>query len=1431
MGQQLFGKEGAQTGKGPKWTPLLADRLFTGLFTNRAPLGDTADSFAAKLYYGGRKDTLWDDGTGDYSKNVELTNKLTLQRRFGLSEFSSFLYPTPPNRAYRFELSTGDIQVIIDTPSGVYWDQQDGNVVLLYSKVGAPITADALFAGLPGNPAVAVVSAANDFENGQRVYLSGTINGSGELNGWQTVLIANPVTGQFQFDFPVTGDIEYFNGTPDVGFVSTSGPAYFQSVGDILYIGDGPNLYAYTPLNTNVSGIGNNQIWLWGIQPPTNQPLLTVTPSGSAAVAWQADTAFTTMGLVIDAGAGGTGDIFQLVNVNAALTNSTQFATTGNGQPAWNQIPGGTTTDNTITWTNKGPIVAWTPDTAYNNATLGGTLAQPCIIYDPGCSACYISTSSSVGTSSQNKPKFTGAFGQKILDGTDFSGVFWFCLGSPKIMGIWQPSTAYPALGSVHDNDSVSGISEPVGPVAAGIGGATPQQIFWQTSAGGTSGTGGTGPFQMGTAVGTLTTDNNNIQWLALGSPTWTAGRTILGYTTFGAVFTAIKDSNGNFQVALTSGTAGTVQPVWLTEYGQVTTETGGTLVQWVNVGPSMNWVASTIFYLPVGGFAPPTGAGAGTDNPYPGSIVVDTNGNLQAVIASGVSAGSHPVWATILNNSTTDGTITWRMVGTQSVESLSWLTSHTWAVSYKARSTDDYYSTKLTTTSATGVSTTALPIPPGRKQPLPAITGSGTGDISSASPVTTLTGANAGAVVQLQILGSTNPAVDTIVIWRDADGGGLDNMFELTEIPNVPPINGVAQFAYFNDYLPDIPTTVSGVLLPGLDNLSPAPIDDVNDPPPAGYLPMAFYYERIWGSVGNTAYISGGPDTLVGNPNSCFNPSDNFSFSSQITRIQPNPSVMLCFTTSDIDGVYGGPQTASFYPGNVSPGIGLRSFNALDTYGGEVYFFSSGRQFMTLSPNLSVAELGFPVQNVLANIDPTNAYVAVLQAEGDNSIYVGTGLSPSAVGIGTITPGTDALKAALGIAATYALLAAAGITNSGATLITGGNIGSFPTTSITGFVGSNFTPPATTDNTDAAAAQTAALSVYNLYSGLTFVSLSASSADLSVLGNGATASTYNAGNYSAGTSMDIPTSITLDAQGNPNAVFVFKAGSTLVLESGASIILANGAQAENVVWLVGSSATTVGTVGVFNGNILANTSISLGGGTLNGRALAGIVTSSGAITIATATNITVPSIATVLTPGGGTGTGWYRLNPRQMPEQTAVWSPFAAPVTGCKMLQTIEISTGVHKLLVGSTLVNEPIGERNTSIFTDLGASYPSYFTIGSLVLCPPSQIAVLGFIEGDYAALGDHPQVSVLLNEVSGDFTNVPFTGIYDSPSVYGDSGTIIPTSYYPLRYEFSGILDDNTEPRVARHLMMQFDFGVQPVGSELWDFTLYGHVMQEK
>jgi hypothetical protein len=104
-------------------------------------------------------------------------------------------------------------------------------------------------------------------------------------------------------------------------------------------------------------------------------------------------------------------------------------------------------------------------------------------------------------------------------------------------------------------------------------------------------------------------------------------------------------------------------------------------------------------------------------------------------------------------------------------------------------------------------------------------------------------------------------------------------------------------------------------------------------------------------------------------------------------------------------------------------------------------------------------------------------------------------------------------------------------------------------------------------------------------------------------------------GLYKSAISLEISSGdLTLDAQGDPNAVWIFQMASTLVTTVGRQVVLTNGAKACNVFWQVGSSAT-IGGSSVFKGNILAYTSIGLdGSATLEGRALA----QNGAVTLNT---------------------------------------------------------------------------------------------------------------------------------------------------------------------------------------------------------------------
>ena len=100
---------------------------------------------------------------------------------------------------------------------------------------------------------------------------------------------------------------------------------------------------------------------------------------------------------------------------------------------------------------------------------------------------------------------------------------------------------------------------------------------------------------------------------------------------------------------------------------------------------------------------------------------------------------------------------------------------------------------------------------------------------------------------------------------------------------------------------------------------------------------------------------------------------------------------------------------------------------------------------------------------------------------------------------------------------------------------------------------------------------------------------------------------------------------LTLDAQGDANAVFIFKMASTLTVGTGTSIVLSGGAQAKNVYWQVGSSAT-LGTTSIFEGNILAAVSITVNtGAAVEGCLFAGSGGGAGAVTVQSST-ITVPA-------------------------------------------------------------------------------------------------------------------------------------------------------------------------------------------------------------
>ncbi|HXI69028.1 MAG TPA: ice-binding family protein [Verrucomicrobiae bacterium] len=186
-----------------------------------------------------------------------------------------------------------------------------------------------------------------------------------------------------------------------------------------------------------------------------------------------------------------------------------------------------------------------------------------------------------------------------------------------------------------------------------------------------------------------------------------------------------------------------------------------------------------------------------------------------------------------------------------------------------------------------------------------------------------------------------------------------------------------------------------------------------------------------------------------------------------------------------------------------------------------------------------------------------------------------------------------------LGAAANFAVLAGSTVANTGFTTVTG-DLGLSPGSDVTGF------PPGTVTGTQHVADPTAAqaeldlTTAYNDAAGRTV-------APVSVAGN-IGGMTLAPGLYKSTGSLEISSGdLTLDAQGDANAVFIFQIASTLTTTSGRQVILTGGAKAANIFWQVGTSAV-LGSTSVFKGTIMADQSITLETGvSLEGRALARI--------------------------------------------------------------------------------------------------------------------------------------------------------------------------------------------------------------------------------
>ena len=262
----------------------------------------------------------------------------------------------------------------------------------------------------------------------------------------------------------------------------------------------------------------------------------------------------------------------------------------------------------------------------------------------------------------------------------------------------------------------------------------------------------------------------------------------------------------------------------------------------------------------------------------------------------------------------------------------------------------------------------------------------------------------------------------------------------------------------------------------------------------------------------------------------------------------------------------------------------------------------------------------------------------------------------------GSHATGLSATAPGLGVAASFGVLGGSEVTNTGPSIVDG-DLGVWPGSAVTGF------PPGTVNGTihaDDAVAQQAQSDVTTAYD-----DLAGQACDVDLTGQDLGGMTLTPGVYCFDSSAQLTGSLTLDAEGDSEAVWVFRIGSTLTTASNSSVSVIDGGDPCNVFWQVGSSAT-LGTDTAFAGNILALTSITLNtGADVDGRALA----RNGAVTMdtndvsilvcgtaaPTSTPTTIPTETATAAPTE-TATAAPTETATAAPTETAVATPTDAP-------------------------------------------------------------------------------------------------------------------------------------------------------------------------
>jgi hypothetical protein len=1028
-----FALAGAQPQKQSRFAPIFTGRWYSGLWTNRSPLRDANTTRLSEKFYGPSGDALID------GSNVEITNRLTLTRRPGNSEYAEV--DEPVDRFYSFHLfglNEEKIRVMVDHPTSLHYIDESGNHNDVFNKsTGAgqsymQSVGNSLYFGdgvdnkkwlqnltqwasgakwnTPTTPFLStfLLDDANNIQQltATVIPISTTQIASNVLTVTSSETLDVVLSTGLEVTFPsgmsasfLDGEVVTISSVSTNTFTATfnhanSGPTSETGKYAVVLAGGKPISGTVTPVwSTTVPSSSNyfqggytydgtaqwtnrgNFVQNWGIQPPDSEITWTI---NSSRTAWQANTVYSIAQVTVD--------------TNGNLQQITTAGKSGSAAPSWNTTPSGTTTDGTAIWTyiQTAASLVWQANTAY---TPGHFL---------------------VATSSDGTPCLfeCGPFTQPKLD-SDVSAFLWNHTHSGPTVGAFD--LAYPlSTGTAIAN--ATGLKAMAFDIGANV---SVNPVAWEIYDAAGKETGTTTPFSQTNdlnyvietsinvpAAGQYTftiSHHDGMIWGIGGGATKVSGPDVISYAGDARTQSAVNGYPlmGGTNQPVSSGSS-------ITDTFVINFPTSGSygievnFAFWYHTGLTFNMLCN-------------------------GNILASSGSRI-----SGSTAPSWPDWSTAFapnypSVSEAAGNITWNNLGP--VTDFVWRADANYTLPVTTiidpnANIQAAYETGLTGTTIPSFGTSINDLtndspnliwinegpqgtpPAGTINALNggwiygiALVNTLDNTVSNCGPLTDATGNFIGADSVdlapgsgLPTLTEIDPQVDYVAIFRSTDGQatpflipGTGNSFYTVKLSD-----------YINNGYKD--TTVDR----GLNNLLEAPVLGQNTPPPTGAINLTYHLNRIFFSVGNIVYWTAGPDTPIGNGVNGVPPLNFDQFPSFVKRIVPTSMGALVFTVSDIYLITGQGTASNAIQAGIPFlfGIGLPSYNALSINGSIIGMFTTDNQFLILDPSSGVSYVGFPIGdrlrknngNVGTSWNANDVYVTWHSKGEDQAWYVADG-------------------------------------------------------------------------------------------------------------------------------------------------------------------------------------------------------------------------------------------------------------------------------------------------------------------------------------------------------------------------------------------------------------------------------------------------------